>query len=211
MRRYIATLKAYLQAAGLQDTALTVDEKEAIRKMKKNDFAYSSFIIGDIFRIEKGKRLTKADMKPGDLNYIGAISTNNGIRQKISSNHIWQPNCITVNYNGSVGCSYYQEEPFHASDDVNVLYLKNGTLDRNAALFFCTVLFSRSAQFNYTEKWNLERMTKTDILLPVKPNGQIDFDFIRQLISAQIKLCIDGLMSAKDLEISTTEKVVNGN
>lgn len=67
---------------------------KVFRKLSSKKITYAPFIIGDIFRIEKGKRLTKANMKPGNLNYIGAIYTNNGIRQKISSEHIWQPNCI---------------------------------------------------------------------------------------------------------------------
>ena len=203
----VATLKAYLQASGLQDTTLTVNENEALDSLRNNKKQYATFLIEDLFNIEKGKRLTKADMKPGNLNYIGAISSNNGIRQKISSDTIWQPNCITVNYNGSVGCSYYQEEPFHASDDVNVLYLKNKELNRNTALYFCALLYKRSRPFSYAEKWNMERMLKTEISVPVKGNGNIDYDFMESLVTAQIKLCIDELMSAKDMEISITEQI----
>lgn len=217
MRRYIATLKAervatlkiYLQASGLQNTVLTAKEQEALDTLSNNKSLYATFLIEDLFDIEKGKRLTKADMKPGNLNYIGAISSNNGIRQKISSGTIWQPNCITVNYNGSVGCSYYQDEPFHASDDVNVLYLKDNILNRNSALYFCSLLYKRSRQFSYSEKWNLARMLKTDISVPVKQNGCVDYDFMENLISAEIKLCIDRLMSEKDLEISLTEKEIS--
>ena len=209
MRRYIATLKVYLQASGLQNTVLTAKEQEALDTLSNNKSLYATFLIEDLFDIEKGKRLTKADMKPGNLNYIGAISSNNGIRQKISSGTIWQPNCITVNYNGSVGCSYYQDEPFHASDDVNVLYLKDNILNRNSALYFCSLLYKRSRQFSYSEKWNLARMLKTDISVPVKQNGCVDYDFMENLISAEIKLCIDRLMSEKDLEISLTEKEIS--
>ena len=53
----------------------------------------------------------------------------------------------------------------------------------------------------------MERMLKTEISVPVKINGNIDYDFMENLVSAQIKLCIDKLMSAKDMEISITEQI----
>lgn len=63
----------------------------------------------DVFHVRslsivKGKRLTKANMKPGNINFIGAISTNNGVREKIATENPYTANCITVNYNGMV-CS----------------------------------------------------------------------------------------------------------
>ena len=84
------------------------------------------YYLKDLFDFEKGKRLTKEDIIPGDVNFLGAICDNNGIREKIETDIFWEPNCITVNYNGSVGEAFYQDKPFWASDDVNVLYAKNG-------------------------------------------------------------------------------------
>lgn len=215
MRRYIATLKAervatlkaYLQAAGLSDTILSESELSAVAALRQNRIESKPVLLKKIFRIEKGKRLTKAQMLPGSLNYIGAISTNNGIRQKIHSGKIWEPNCITVNYNGSVGCSFYQEEPFHASDDVNVLYLNDTRLNRNRALFLCSLLFKVSRKFSYSEKWTKDRMENTSINLPIDISGNINWEFIENMISAQIKLVIKDLMDNKDLEIYTTKKI----
>lgn len=219
MRRYIATLKAervatlkaYLQAAGLSDTILTEGELAALDALRQNRVELEPFKLKDIFTLEKGKRLTKADMLPGELNYIGAISINNGIRQKIHNGRIWQPNCITVNYNGSVGYSYYQEEPFHASDDVNVLYMKSGILNRNIALYFCANLFKVSRSFSYSDKWTLDKMRETTLHLPIISHEEIHWGFIKDLISAQIKLCIKNVLSSKDFEITTTEKVVESD
>ena len=182
MRRYIATLKAervatlkaYLQAAGLSDTILSESELAALDALRQNRVEQEPVLLKKIFRIEKGKRLTKAQMLPGSLNYIGAISNNNGIRQKINSGKIWEANCITVNYNGSVGYSFYQDEPFHASDDVNVLYLKDTELNRNIALYFCTILFKVSRKFSYSEKWTKEKMENTEVNLPIVSRGLVD-------------------------------------
>jgi hypothetical protein len=87
-------------------------------------YKWKTYRLDELFDFQKGKRLTKAEMIPGNVNFLGAISDNNGIREKIETDYFWNPNCITVNYNGSVGEAFYQDKPFWASDDVNVLYAK---------------------------------------------------------------------------------------
>ena len=79
---------------------------------KANVTSWSSYKMDFLFRFAKGKRLTKADMIPGSINYLGAISENNGVREKIETDFYWEPNCITINYNGSVGEAFYQSMPF---------------------------------------------------------------------------------------------------
>lgn len=40
---------------------------------------WKEFFIEDVFNIKSGKRLTKADMADGDIPFIGATDSNNGI------------------------------------------------------------------------------------------------------------------------------------
>ena len=121
-------------------------------------------------------------MVDGTVNYIGAISTNNGIRQTINPPFVWKGNCITVNYNGSVGHAYYQPTDFYASDDVNILYSKGFTLDENIALYLCTAIFKASAKYSYSTKWTKERMESSSIILPLYSKN-IDFKFMRRYIA----------------------------
>lgn len=121
-------------------------------------------------------------MLDGRINFIGAISTNNGIRQTIDAPFVWKGNCITVNYNGSVGHAYYQPTEFYASDDVNILYSKGFTLDESLALYFCTAIFKASAKYSYSSKWTKERMECSSIILPTYSN-KIDFSFMRRYIA----------------------------
>lgn len=121
-------------------------------------------------------------MTCGDINYIGAISSNNGIRQTINAPFTWEGNCITVNYNGSVGHAYYQPDKFYASDDVNILYAKDFMLDENLALYFCSSIFKASAKYSYSSKWTKERMELSNITLPIL-SKKIDFDFMRRYIA----------------------------
>lgn len=140
--------------------------------------------LGDLFDFQKGKRLTKADMISGNVNFLGAISENNGIREKIETDYYWNPNCITVNYNGSVGEAFYQDKPFWASDDVNVLYAKEWwKMNKYNALFIVTVIKANKYRFSYGRKWTLEKMKESLIKLPSKTDGTPDFEFMEKYIS----------------------------
>lgn len=144
---------------------------------------WKDFSLDELFVFLKGKRLTKSDMIAGDTNFLGAISNNNGVREKISTDYFWQPNCIAVNYNGSVGEAFYQKEPFWASDDVNILYAKDfWTLNQYIAMFIITVIKANKYRFGYGRKWTMEKMKETIIMLPSDINGNPDFEYMEQYI-----------------------------
>tara|TARA_R100000656_G_scaffold121123_1_gene95852 strand:- start:1762 stop:2745 length:984 start_codon:yes stop_codon:yes gene_type:complete len=148
---------------------------------------WQEFKMGNVFTFSKGKRLTKADILDGDLNYIGAISDNNGIRQFIDAIPTHKGNCITVNYNGSVGEAFYQKDDFWASDDVNVLRIKEQEFTRNIALFLCTIIKANKYRFSFGRKWTLEKMKETILLLPVNKEGYINWEFMDCQISESLK------------------------
>lgn len=150
------------------------------------DFAgWREYKLEDLFLITKGKRLTKADMIQGNVNFLGAISENNGVREKIETESFRRPNCITVNYNGSVGEAFYQAEPFWASDDVNVLYAKDfWKMNPYNAMFLITVIKANQYRFGYGRKWTLEKMKETIIKLPSGADGNPDFAFMEKYIKS---------------------------
>lgn len=139
------------------------------------------FKMSDVYTFTKGKRLTKEDMIPGKLNYLGAISDNNAVRDYIDAEPQHKGNCITVNYNGSVGEAFYQSEPFWATDDINILDLKEKEMTENIALFLCSIIKHNKYKFGYGRKWTLEKMKETKILLPIKDN-KIDYTYMENYI-----------------------------
>lgn len=144
---------------------------------------WNEYELGQLFEIEKGKRLTKADMIEGDDNYLGAINNNNGVRQKISAERLWAANCITVNYNGSVGEAFYQSVPFWASDDVNVLYPNGWELNKYIGLFIATIIKAERPKYNYGRKWTKNIMKKSVVKLPSK-DGKPDYDYMEHYMRA---------------------------
>lgn len=128
--------------------------------------------------MEKGTRLTKADMKSGTINFIGASAANNGVTAHIgNTEHLHPANTITVSYNGSVGEAFYQTQTFWASDDVNVLYPKF-SMTPQVALFFLPIIRKVGKRYAFENKWKLEDMESETIPLPCHPNGQPDYDYM---------------------------------
>ena len=167
------------------------------------------FKIDDLFNIESGIRLTKAEISKGDINFLGAIATNNGIREKIKTTKIRKANCITVNYNGSVGEAFYQPEPFFASDDVKVYRAKGKwIINELNALFLATAIKTAGKAFCYSQKWSAKKMKYTYISLPVRKTGEPDYEFMETYISALEKVVIRGVVEWKDRQINLTKRVV---
>lgn len=145
--------------------------------------SWKEYSLESLFDFMKGRRLTKADLIPGNVNFLGAISENNGVREKIETDYFWPPNCITVNYNGSVGAAFYQSEPFWASDDVNVLYAKDfWKMNKYIAMFIITVIKADKYRFGYGRKWTVDKMKETIIKLPGQSDGMPDFVYMENYI-----------------------------
>jgi hypothetical protein len=153
------------------------------KTLNLNTSNWKYFNYNELFDIKKGKRLTKEDFIPGNTPFIGAIDSNNGYRDFIGQEPIHQGNTITVNYNGSVGESFYQPNPFWASDDVNVLYSKF-KLNKYIAFFLITLIRLEKFRFNYGRKWETGKMNKSRIKLPVDIAGKPDFDFMENYIKS---------------------------
>lgn len=143
---------------------------------------WHAFRYDDIFEIKKGQRLTKADMLKGNLPYVGASDSFNGITTYVGQQAIHKGATITVSYDGSIAEAFYQPQSYWASDSVNVLYPKNFELTSSIGLFLCTVIRQEKYRFNYGRKWHLERMRNSIIKLPVKLDGSPDWQFMEQYI-----------------------------
>jgi len=114
-----------------------------------NAYSWKPFALGELFDIRKGQRLTKANMIPGNIPYIGASDTANGTTARIGETPIHEGGTISVSYNGSVAEAFYQPVDYWATDDVNVLYPKGFPLTPATALFICTIIRMEKYRFNY--------------------------------------------------------------
>lgn len=175
-------MEKYIQKIEEQQ-AYNLKQLQKITPPKSADvILWNPFTIGSLFRLEKGTRLTKADMIKGNINFIGASAVNNGVTALIGNTaHLHPANTITVSYNGSVGEAFYQTQPFWASDDVNVLY-PHFIMNREIALFLLPIIRKVGKRYAFENKWKLEEMEKETIFLPCNLNGEPDYSYMTAFI-----------------------------
>jgi hypothetical protein len=140
--------------------------------------AWKEFPIGQLFEVKKGRRLTKASRLPGQTRFIGASEKQNGVTDYNDVQPTFKGEQLTVAYNGnSVGWAFYQDKPFFACDDVNVLE-PIVQMSQWSLLFIATIIKHGKSKYTYGYKWTKERMTKTQFLLPCDENEEPDFAFM---------------------------------
>lgn len=179
-----------------QYTKATIDKKIAkyityansvldsieVKEIKKlDDMEYLEFSIDEILFIKSGKRLTKADMIVGRKPFIGATDSNNGITEFVSSTNLSEDsNVLGVNYNGSVGETFYHPYSAIFSDDVKRLSLKNKDGNKFIYLFLKNIILQQKNKYQYAYKFNEKRLKRQKILLPVQENNEPDYDYMEQ-------------------------------
>lgn len=164
------------------------------------DLQWRQFKMREIFTIESGVRLTKMDMKKGEIPFIGATENNNGVTQFTSIiNESLDRNVLGVNYNGSVVESFYH--PYNAifSDDVKRLKLKSNPNNKYVLLFMKTVILKQKVKYAYGYKFNGTRMKEQIILLPINSEGKPDYDFMEDYMKR-----IENKLTKRTTEMQTT-------
>ena len=138
---------------------------------------WGHFQLEELFDFEKGKRLTRLDMRGGKVPFVGASDSNNGITAYVGQEPRHAGGSISVSYNGSVGEAFYQPVAFFASDDVNVLK-PTFHMDTGTALFLCALIRMEKYRYSYGRKWHLERMKGATIRVPVDSVGRPDWELV---------------------------------
>lgn len=147
------------------------------------DREWKDFFLTELFSIEPGRRLTKAEMDDGDIPFIGATDSNNGITNWIGTkNASFDKNVLGVNYNGSVVETFYHSYGCVFSDDVKRLHLREYNDNKYVLLFFKTIILQQKGKYTYGYKFNGQRMQRQKILVPIDLNGKPDYDFMEQYI-----------------------------
>lgn len=137
--------------------------------------SWFDFSFNEIFNIKRGESYYIKYSANGNYPYASATDINNGISSYVGTFNR-EGNLIVLNYDGSVGSAFYQEEKFFASEKVVTLSLKDYKLNKYIAMFIITVIRKEKFRYNYGRKWSVEkRMRDSKIKLPAKEviiNGQ---------------------------------------
>ena len=201
----LATLEAYLLATGLNDYKLTSEEAEAISSLESIE--WTEFELNRLFgKATRGKRLKAQDRILGEVPFVTAGETNMGISAFIDNKvQVFSKNTITIDMFGS---AKYRNYSYGADDHVAVVHTEN--LDKYSALFTTSSInkSSHAGQFDYSRNFYATDADELIISLPIKSDGQIDYDFMSTLIRAVQKEVIRGVVEYLDKRIVSTNKII---
>lgn len=161
------------------------------------DREWREFHFKDVFYIVDGYYNKKPSMEEnGRLPFLGATQYNNGVTGMTSKDNVrlrdkvggdsmndvekrfYAGGCIAITNNGSVGHAYYQSTEFTCSHDITVVYLKDQVMSKELATFLIPSIQKAGESFAYAKKWRPIRMRRSKLMLPVKPDGTPDWDFM---------------------------------
>jgi len=150
-------------------------------ELKSKD--WKEFDLKEIFpKIQRGKRLKKADHQKGKVPYVSSTASNNGVDGFIGNSEGVRTfsDCLSLANSGSVGSCFYQPYKFVASD--HVTKLENPKFNKYVYLFLSSVVSRISEKYSFNREINDTRIKKEKILLPVNKDDNPDFDFMEKFM-----------------------------
>lgn len=144
------------------------------------------FYMEDVVTIANGVRLTKADMTESTRPFVGASEEVNGVTEFVGNlNASLDSNVLGVNYNGSVGFSFYHPYEALFSDDVKrVRWKAESANNKYTLLFLSTAIAQQRGKYAYGYKFNAQRMKRQIIMLPSLTDGTPDYAYMEQTMRA---------------------------
>ena len=201
----IKELEAYLAVAGLKDYVLTEKERNALCNYK--NWEWNTFNLEELFgKSTRGKPLKSADRIPGELPFVTAGETDEGISDFIGNDvTVFSENTTTIDMFGSAKYRNYR----YGGDD-HVAIVHTGALPKLASIFVTSAIHksSHNGQFDYSKNFYAKDADVLNIQLPSQ-NGLPDYECMATFISAIQKEVIKDVVFFADRKIGMAKKIVN--
>lgn len=130
----------------------------------------------------------------------GFIGNKGGIR-KFSD-------CLTLANSGSVGCAFYHNYTFVASD--HVTKLKRSGVDKYAYLFMIPIVNRLAEKYSFNREINDERIKREKLLLPATDEGEIDFVFMSSFMKSVEQNILNTTLKVFKERVSLNESKMGG-
>ncbi|GHQ38115.1 type I restriction modification protein [Helicobacter pylori] len=220
----LAELEAYLKATGLSNTTLSNNEENALNAFNgKNSgggvipqcgLTWQSFTLGDLFEMERGTRLTKANRIKGTRPLVTAGYENYGVAEYISNHDqkVFKGNTITIDMFAN---AFYRYSEYSADDNILVLTPKFTMSYRIGLCVTARINAVLKAKFSYGKQYRQKDFNVTIISLPLKPTAKtqtlkdIDFNFMHTFINALMKQTIQGVVQYSSAKIHATKEAIS--
>ena len=212
-RERIAELDAYLAVSGLNNYELTDEDKRILAVSKEVELG--KFSLGGeagLFNIYSPKKRFNANTVQfgGKYPYVARGSSNNGIRGFITEDEQYLSPAKSLSFGQDTATVYYQPDAYFTGDKIKVMVLNNRELTPELAEYFITAIAKAFSNFAWGQSsFNESIIKSTEIVLPVKPDGTPDFDYMERYIRAVEKLAIADVVRDKDRIIAATKQIIN--
>ena len=179
---YMESYMANLETKVAESLTLLQAAKDAEKK-KVDTREWGEFRVGELFDIKHPAARSEKKYCEGEINYVSSGAFNNGVANKLMplpNELLDRGGCITVS--PLDGSSFYQEEDFlgRGGSGASISILYNSHLNKNNALFICSVIRSSANGFGYTDLLNGENLKSLTIKLPVDKTGQPDWAYMEE-------------------------------
>lgn len=184
----------------------------ALLSKRLKNTEWGEFNLESLFgKSTRGKRLKSADRISGQLPFVTAGETDEGISAFIGNDvTIFSANTVTIDMFGS---AKYRSYKYGADDHVAVVHTEN--LSESASIFIAAAIHKSSYtdKFHYGRNFYAKDADELNIKLPIK-DGKVDFKFMENFISEleaerisdlEAYLSVTGL---RDYTLKTEEKSV---
>jgi hypothetical protein len=193
----LSKLNDYLKESGLENTELSQEEKDAILRLRHDRVEWGKFRYDEIFNhIMQGRRLKKEDQKPGNIPFVMSGITNTGVVNYISNPVAYFPaNSITIDIFGN---TFYRDFDYGLGDDTGAYWNDEMQYTKSQMLFLASSMEkSIEGKFSYGNKLRSSQSLGFYMYLPITSDDEIDWDFMHNLISAESRIAIRGVVEWK--------------
>lgn len=158
--------------------------KNHLKELKKtpktiplNEKEWGEFFIEEIAEIISGRDIYARERIEGNTPYVSATANQNGIGYFVGNdNKTLEPNCLSVNRNGSVGYSFYH--PYKALFGNDCRKLRLNKSGKYIGLFISNQITKQREKYGYGYKMGTARLKRQKIMLPIDGENQPDYEFI---------------------------------
>ncbi len=176
-----------------------------------NAIKWGEFKLGDLFEMERGTRLTKANRIKGTRPLVTAGYENYGVAEYIGNHDqkVFKGNTITIDMFAN---AFYRYSEYSADDNILVLTPKFTMSYRIGLCVTARINAVLKAKFSYGKQYRQKDFNVTIISLPLKPTAKtqtlddIDFNFMEKFI-AELEQCrlaeLEAYLKATGLENTT--------
>lgn len=185
---------------------LSESEKAALKQLQEKNVVWKEMPIRKLFdKIKvkslkyKAKKLPSVATNEYNLPALTAGIQNQGLNNYVPRNNATVlKNVISISANGAnTGATFYQSKEFTILQDayaVKWIYSDDNLTDNQYLYFVVAISKKIYGNYEWTNKAGWERIKNNEISLPINTDGKIDWDFMENLISAESRLAIRGVV-----------------